>query len=287
MTATIDDVLSGRARWTVLEGDCLSILPTLPPKSVAHVITDPPYSEHVHSKQRRVLKGSGGRVAKGQRSGRGQVVEADLGFVALTPELRRLCGVHFPRIARRWILTFTDLEGQSAWQADLERAGGRHVRVGVWRKLAGQPQLTGDRPAVGCEGIEVAHVRGERLCWNGGGLPAFWEHPAWSPGDIAPVPDYWEHAIATDRNGNSRVHTTQKPLPLMLELVEQFTDPDDVVLDAFAGAGTTGAACVQLGRRFIGIEMDETYAQLARDRIRGWGPALDGRGGQLALLEGT
>jgi len=270
MTTAIDDVLSGRSQWCVLHGKCEDILPTMAKRSVTHVIADPPYSEHVHSKQRRVLKGSGGRVAKGQRSGRGKVVEADLGFVALTPELRRLCGVHFSRIAQRWILAFTDLEGQAAWQSDLERAGARHVRIGISRKLAGQPQLSGDRPAVGCEGVEVAHVRGERLRWNGGGLPAF-----------------WEHAIATDRNGNSRVHTTQKPISLMLEMVEQFTDPGDVVLDAFTGSGTTGAACVQLGRRFIGIEMDETYAQLARDRIRGWGPALDGRGGQLALLEGA
>lgn len=51
---SISEVLGGAAGWTVIEGDCLEVLPTLPGKSVAHVITDPPYESEAHTLQRRV-----------------------------------------------------------------------------------------------------------------------------------------------------------------------------------------------------------------------------------------
>jgi len=73
----------------------------------------------------------------------------------------------------------------------------------------------------------------------------------------------------------------------MLELVEAFTDPDEIVLDPFAGSGTTGVACLRLGRRFIGIERDEKYAAAATERLAAESKGLDlraARAGQLSLL---
>ena len=64
-----------------------------------------------------------------------------------------------------------------------------------------------------------------------------------------------------------RLHKTQKPLPLMLWVIESCTNPGDLILDPFCGSGTTGVACVQTGRRFIGIEIDPGYADIARTRI--------------------
>lgn len=52
--STVDAVLSGEARWCVVHGDSRDVLPLIPDGAVTHVITDPPYSEHVHGKQRRV-----------------------------------------------------------------------------------------------------------------------------------------------------------------------------------------------------------------------------------------
>lgn len=266
----VNDVLEGRARWCVIHGDNADVLPVLPDKSAAHVITDPPYSEHVHGKQRRMLRGSGGRQAAGQAAGRGLVGPASLGFEALSAELRAFEAGEFARLVTRWVLAFTNAEGQSAWEEDLEAAGLRHIRVGAWVKLAAQPQLTGDRPGVGFEAIEIAHTMA-RCRWNGGGHHAV-----------------WTHAIATDRNGyGDRMHTTQKPVPLMLELVEDFTDPDEIILDPFAGSGTTGVACLRLGRRFIGIEKDAKYAAVARERLAAESQGLslrDARAGQVPLF---
>ena len=65
-----------------------------------------------------------------------------------------------------------------------------------------------------------------------------------------------------------KVHPTQKPLNLMRWCIEKTTKQGDTILDPFMGSGTTGVACVQTGRRFIGIEISEQYFNIAVERIR-------------------
>ena len=62
-------------------------------------------------------------------------------------------------------------------------------------------------------------------------------------------------------------HPNQKPLTLMRQLVEIMTNPGDLVLDPFMGSGSTGVACANTGRKFIGIELDLNYFNIALDRI--------------------
>lgn len=66
---------------------------------------------------------------------------------------------------------------------------------------------------------------------------------------------------------SSKVHPTQKPVALMEYLIRTYSNPGDVVLDNCMGSGTTGVACVNTGREFIGIEQDEKYFRIAQDRI--------------------
>ena len=82
-----------------------------------------------------------------------------------------------------------------------------------------------------------------------------------------------------------REHPNEKPVTLLEALIAKC--PGDLILDPFCGSGTTGVAALRLGRRFIGIEIDPTYAQLARDRIQAEadGSTLKARrAGQLPLL---
>ena len=65
------------------------------------------------------------------------------------------------------------------------------------------------------------------------------------------------------------VHPTQKPLSLLEYLVKTYTNEGDTVLDFTMGSGTTGVACKNLNRHFIGIELDENYYKIAEERIHG------------------
>ena len=272
MNPEIAEVLAGSRRFAVVCGDNVEILPTLPAKSVTHVITDPPYSEHTHDKVRR---GGSTHLPDETRPGMPKraviSTEAVLGFAALAEGEREACAAQFARLVTRWVLAFTDQEGAHPWMVANVAAGLQHVRIGQWVKLNATPQFTGDRPATGSEAIVIAHPRGRKR-WNGGGTHAVWSYP-----------------IVLDRAhaGSERVHTTQKPLDLMLRLVELFTDPGEIILDPFAGSGTTGVACLRLGRRFIGIEKDARYAAIARERLAAEsnGQSLrDVRAGQLPMF---
>ena len=62
-------------------------------------------------------------------------------------------------------------------------------------------------------------------------------------------------------------HKSQKPIALICELIEKHTNPGDTILDPFMGSGTTGVACVKLGRNFIGMEINPDYFKIAERRI--------------------
>jgi len=63
-------------------------------------------------------------------------------------------------------------------------------------------------------------------------------------------------------------HPTEKPLSLIKHLIEIHSNENEMVLDCFMGSGTTGVACVNLNRNFIGIELDENYFEIAKNRIK-------------------
>lgn len=68
-------------------------------------------------------------------------------------------------------------------------------------------------------------------------------------------------------HNKGKVHPTQKPVALLEYLVKTYTNPGEVVLDNCMGSGSTGVACVNTGRRFIGMELDQKYFDIALKRI--------------------
>lgn len=95
----------------------------------------------------------------------------------------------------------------------------------------------GGKPSLSC-------IAKARSAGTGGGHHAVWNYP-----------------IAQGE------HPTQKPLPLIQDWVRAFTDIGETILDPFMGSGTTGVAAVKLGRRFIGIEIEPKYFDIACRRI--------------------
>jgi site-specific DNA-methyltransferase (adenine-specific) len=75
------------------------------------------------------------------------------------------------------------------------------------------------------------------------------------------------HGFIRDSKEERYAHPTQKPLDLMKWCLENYTKEGDLVMDCFMGTGTTGVACVELKRKFIGIEIDCDYFKIAQDRI--------------------
>ena len=70
------------------------------------------------------------------------------------------------------------------------------------------------------------------------------------------------------RSDAEKQHTCPKPITVMEIVLKRMTNNDATVLDPFTGSGTTGVACVKTGRKFIGIEIDEKYCEIAAKRIQ-------------------
>ena len=124
MSATADwrDVLDGSAQWCVVWGDNADVLPRLPEKSVAHVITDPPYEAEAHTKARRCPKP--GEAAN----------DYVIPFAAMTEEGRADTSREVCRVSGRWVLVFCQVEGVHLWRRALETAAAKWRRCAVWVK---------------------------------------------------------------------------------------------------------------------------------------------------------
>lgn len=79
--------------------------------------------------------------------------------------------------------------------------------------------------------------------------------------------DVWQIKNGDVASNALRVHPSQKPTALMVRMITNSTKAGEVVLDSFMGSGTTGLACVDTGREFIGIELEEKFYKIAQDRI--------------------
>lgn len=229
---------------TLYLGDCREILPLI--ESVDHVITDPPYARDVY------IRALGNNTKKGSKTpdrlykgaSMAKLAAGDIGCIdeMLEPVAREI-----GRMVKRWAIVYSDAETTWRWRAALEAAGLRYIRTGAWVKPDPMPQMTGDRPCVGFEPCTIAHAQGP-MRWNGGGHPAVWTH--------------------FTAKGRSRPdHPCPKPEPLMIEMVQQFTDVGDVILDPFAGSATTLFAAKRTGRKAIGCEVNERFAENAARRL--------------------
>jgi site-specific DNA-methyltransferase (adenine-specific) len=212
---------------TIYHGDCREVLPGL--EMVDHYITDPPYSEATKA----------GALTRNDENGIGGET-----FVPFAVDEKFLRGVLELRPATRWTVMFCDWRHAAGILQD-PPFGYRYVRFAVWNKPDGAPQFTGDRPAPGWEAIAILHHWTNRMTWNGGGSRSVWTYGI------------------EKQNG----HPTPKPLDLICKMVSLFTDEGELICDPFMGSGTTLRAAKDLGRRAIGIEIEEKYCEIAAKRL--------------------
>jgi hypothetical protein len=222
-------------RVTVHQADSIAWLATQAERRGApcfdHTITDPPYPDHVQG-EGKMFSTTPGKRAR----------EVSAGFASRAPLETFVPNVL--SLTRRWSLFFCDLESLGAFR---DVAHESHVRSGLYVKTRAQPQLTADRPGSGAEGIAIFHGAQEKKRWNNGGKANVW--------------------YACPENRSVAMHPTSKPVMLCAVLLEAFTDPEELVFDPFAGAGNMGLACLLLGRRYYGLELNAEHVASARAKF--------------------
>ena len=198
--------------------------------SVDHTLMDPPYNDHVHSGNRRgwETNTAGERVPT-------KSMEMKFGF--WSEEDATVCASEVVRVTKGWALIFCALEDIGMWKRLLVDAGAKRRNTAIWTKSLAAPKFQGDGPANAAEAIVTAWCGKGKSIWNAGGSYGHYHYPI---------------------DTRDRRHETQKPLPLLRQLLLDFTMPNDIILDPTAGGGTTLIAAKQLGRRWIGYELGDT-----------------------------
>lgn len=226
-------------RATLYLGDCLEVMRDLEP--VDHVVSDPPYEEVLHQAMGalRTLRTDGKEYASNRLDGL-----SFEGIDHVREEVAKLCTAK----SAGWVMLFTLAEGVREWRDMLQAAGAKYDTCLAWVKPDATPRFNGQGAARGFECAVTAWAGKGHKKWNGGGKRGVYTHPVNNP----------------DRQGE---HPTEKPVSLMAEILADFTNEGQTILDPFMGSGTTGVAAVRMGRNFIGIERDERYFDIACARI--------------------
>ena len=243
----------------ILRGDCIEVLKGLPDKSVDMVFADPPYNLQL-----------GGDLLRPDNS-KVDAVDDDwdkfdsfAAYDAFTRAWLTECRRVLKDEGSLWVIgSYHNIFRLGSAMQDL---GFWVLNDIIWRKSNPMPNFKGTRFTNAHETLIWAAKSREqkRYTFNYDALKAFNE-------DTQMRSD-WTLALCTgnerlkDDNGD-KAHPTQKPEALLHRVLLSASRVGDVVLVPFFGTGTTGAAAKRLGRRFIGIERDETYAKLAKKRI--------------------
>ena len=227
-------------RWTLYAGDALAVMTSLDDGSIGAIVTDPPYCAGAVSEA-----GRSAAAGQGLRSDNikkfGWFVGDNMGTAGLAFLLRsiafeglRLCG------ASGSMLAFCDWRMAPTLAPAIESSGWRYQNLVVW-----------DKGSMGLgTGFRAQH---EMVLHFTAGGPEYHNR---STGNVIRCP----------RVGADREHQTEKPIDLMRALVRVVSPVDGVVLDPFAGSGTTALVANRLGRRAVLIDLSADY--LAQTMVR-------------------
>jgi len=241
---------------TITCEDCLTFLPKVPDQSVDMVLVDLPYGQTAAKWDQRIpmndLWEQYARVAK---------PNAAIVFTAIQPFTSLLVTSKLDWFRHEWVWVKNTSTGMMlAGKAPMRR----HESILVFSK---KPPKFNPQMVLGSQTSQNHAKKGytyknksSKLYNVEGGVPFVWSEMV-NPHSVLPC----------DSVGNrdkSKVHPTQKPVPLMEYLIRTYTDKGGIVLDHCCGSGSTGVACVRTGRRFIMCDSDEGYVGHAKRRVK-------------------
>jgi site-specific DNA-methyltransferase (adenine-specific) len=161
---------------------------------------------------------------------------------------------------------------QNTWKISeiLDRNGFSENRTIIWARKRGFNTTRGKALASGYEPI-LFWSNGASCTFNNIKIHPVTDRSEYTTGtlkDGITMSDVWTDIPALPHNSKEKVgHPTQKPVRLMERIVQLFTNQGDTVLDFCMGSGSTGAACKNLDRNFIGVEIDRNYFHIADERL--------------------
>lgn len=228
----------------LMQGDCLERMKEIPDGSVDMVLTDPPYGttackwdsiiplEPMWEQLKRVIKPNGAIV-----------------MTAAQPFTSILVCSNLKEFKYEWV--WQKESGTGLLNAKKQPLrDNESVLVFYSKQPTYNPQFTQGKPYTCIKGGETENYR--------------------KSGIVTTISDgrRYPKTVQKFNRDKNKEHPTQKPVALMEYLIKTYTTEGETVLDFTMGSGTTGVACVNLNRRFIGIELDENYYSIAKARIK-------------------
>lgn len=250
----------------LLHGDCLELMAQIPDGSVDMILCDLPYGttackwdsvipfEPLWAHYKRVIKRNGAIV-----------------LTASQPFTTALISSNMKMFRYEWIWEKTNAVDFAMAK---KRARKMHENVCVFSEgqTTYNPQMQIGKPYT-----DKPRARSNNV--HGSNMPNL--------GIVNSGTRYPSSVVKISNGNNNMVHPTQKPVALMEYLIRTYTNEGETVLDNCMGSGTTGVACVNTRRNFIGIEKDDKYFAIAQARIEAALPALAPRDWTLLDLFGA
>ena len=221
----------------LIHGDCLVEMKNIPDKCIDLIVTDPPY--------RLTSRGSSGTMSgywASSLSKQGKVFENnDIDIEEYLPEFYRVLkdGTH--------CYIMTNQSNLPHFLNVISKSSFKFIKCLIWDKCN---KICG-RYYMNCFEYIIMLRKGRERTINDCGQ-----------GDILRVPNK-----KTKRNDGKNIHDSEKPITLMEILISNSSNEGDCILEPFMGSGSTGVACINTKRDFIGIELNEEYFKIAEERI--------------------
>lgn len=234
------------------QGDCLEIMKQIEDKSINLIIVDPPYNISKENNNRDRSKAWNPVMRRESK------LNFDFGewdnksreeFLEFTSNWLKECC----RILKDGgtIISFFNKEDISYLGWEAKKYGIRTRTIFTWHKTNPTPSFRKVNYLSACEFLWVGSKEGKTWTFN------FKKQSEM-------------HNFFQSANGSSykeTKHPTEKPLSLIRYLIEVHSNKDDLIFDGFIGSGTTAVACKQLGRNFIGIELNKDFIKIAEERL--------------------
>jgi len=241
----------------LINGDCLEVMKTIPDKSIDAIITDPPYGttsckwdsvidfDLMWEQLNRIIKPNGAIV-----------------LFSAQPFTSALIMSNIKNYKYNWVWDKKSATGgQFARNQPMRRT--EDICLFYGKQCVYNPQL---------EEKEKKYIRYIKKDYKNNSKHMSNTKSFSNNANTRTIPEnkkYPSNIIPISKGSNKKkLHPTQKPVALMEYLIKTYTNENETVLDFTMGSGSTGVACKNTNRNFIGIEMDENYFRIAEQRIK-------------------